>query len=84
MVRNLSIRSRILAVLALPVLVLVAASAVLSWSSWTTVREAGQLQRAVDAARSLPALVTALDDERTASVALLSGDATAASDSPGR
>ncbi|MBF5083169.1 ATP-binding protein [Quadrisphaera sp. INWT6] len=78
MVRNLSIRSRILAVLALPVLVLVAASAVLSWSSWTTVREAGQLQRAVDAARSLPALVTALDDERTASVALLSGDASAA------
>ncbi len=78
MVRNLSIRSRILAVLALPVLVLVAASAVLSWSSWTTVREAGQLQRAVDAARSLPVLVSALDDERTASVALLSGDATAA------
>ncbi len=80
MVRNLSIRSRILAVLALPVLVLVAAAAVFSWSSYASARDATQLQRAVQASRGLPALVSALDAERTASTEVLDGDTAAASD----
>ncbi|MGQ7295867.1 ATP-binding protein [Quadrisphaera sp. KR29] len=80
MVRNLSIRSRILAVLALPVLVLVAAAAVFAWGGLTAARDAAALQRAVDAARDAPALVAALDAERTASTRVLDGDAAAATE----
>ncbi|TNM69353.1 HAMP domain-containing protein [Streptomyces sp. NP160] len=80
MVRNLSIRSRILAVLALPVLVLVAAAAVFSWNGFTAARDAAALQRAVQAASDAPALVAALDAERTASTRVLDGDPGASED----
>ncbi|PWJ55668.1 Signal transduction histidine kinase [Quadrisphaera granulorum] len=80
MVRNLSIRSRILAVLALPVLVLVAAAATFSWNGLTAARDAAAMQRAVQAVREVPALVAALDAERTASARLLDGDSSASED----
>ncbi|MBC3763817.1 HAMP domain-containing protein, partial [Quadrisphaera sp. RL12-1S] len=80
MVRNLSIRSRILAVLALPVLVLVAAAAVFSWNGLAAARDAAALQQAVQVARDVPALVSALDAERTASTRVLGGDTGASTD----
>lgn len=80
MVRNLSIRSRILAVLAVPVLVLVAAAAVFSWNGFAAARDAAALRGAVQAARDVPALVAALDTERTASTRVLGGDAAASTD----
>ncbi len=75
MLRNIGIRSKILAVLALPVLVLLLAAGIISGGAVSDARRAGQVEILAGQAGDLTQLVRGLQAERALSVAVLSGDA---------
>ena len=73
MLRNLGIRSKLLAVLAVPMLVLLIGAAVVSLQAVNTAKDARQVRAIADGAQSFSALVSALQAERRVSQAKLSG-----------
>ena len=76
MLRNLGIRSKLLAVLAVPMLVLLIGASVVSLQAISTAKDARQVRAIADGARSFSALVAALQAERRVSEAKLQGDDT--------
>jgi signal transduction histidine kinase len=76
MLRNLGIRSKLLAVLAVPMLVLVLGAAVVSLQAVNAASDARQVRAISDGARSFSDLVTALQAERRVSQAKLTNDYT--------
>jgi signal transduction histidine kinase len=76
MLRNLGIRSKLLAVLAVPMLVLIVGAGVVSLQAVNTARDARQVRAIADGAQSFSALVSALQAERRVSEAKLQGDDT--------
>ncbi len=76
MLRNLGIRSKLLAVLAVPMLVLIIGAGVVSLQAVNSARDARQVRAIADGAQSFSALVSALQAERRVSEAKLQGDDT--------
>ena len=73
MLRNLGIRSKLLAVLAVPMLVLIIGASVVSLQAVNAAKDARQVRAIADGARSFSALVAALQAERRVSQAKLPG-----------
>ncbi len=76
MLRNLGIRSKLLAVLAVPMLVLIVGASVVSLQAVNTAKDARQVRAIADGAQNFSALVAALQAERRVSQAKLQGDYT--------
>ena len=76
MLRSFGIRAKILAVLALPVLVLALAAGVIATTAATDARKARQIEALTERASGLTDLVRGLGTERALTVAVLSGDTT--------
>lgn len=77
MLRNIGIRSKILAVLALPVLVLLLAATVISVGALTDARRAVQVESLAGQAPGLTTLVRGLQAERALSMQVMAGDTSA-------
>lgn len=75
MLRSFGIRAKILAILALPVLVLSLAAGVIATSATAEARRASQVEQLTRQASGLTDLLRGLQAERALSVAVLSGDA---------
>ena len=68
MLRRLGIRAKVLAVLAVPMLVVVLAGAFISWQSLQNLRTAQNVRNVIDAVTSSVTLSNALNDERAISL----------------
>jgi len=77
MLRKLSVRGKILATLAVPVLVLFIAAAMFSLAAFDDAKVAGQAQGIVDLGPTIETATQALSDERTVSVNTERGETTA-------
>jgi signal transduction histidine kinase len=77
MLRKLSVRGKILATLAVPVLVLFIAAAMFSLAAFDDAKVAGQAQGVVDLGPAIETATQALSDERTVSVNTERGETTA-------